>query len=139
MELRKALELAKKIASAAHKGQLRRGGDVPYIEHPKAVAKRVGDDLEAQIVAWLHDVIEDSEQTAESLLQAGIPPRCVEAVVVLTKKRGVAYESYLERVSTSRLATKVKIADMLSNLADDPTPRQIRKYAQGLLMLCTES
>jgi hypothetical protein len=45
------------------------------------------------------------------------------------------YDDYPERVAASPIAAKVKIADMLSNLADDPTPKQIRKYAKGLLRL----
>lgn len=127
--------LARQIATKAHEGQFRRCGVVPYIEHPQAVVSRVGDDHKAQAVAWLHDVVEDSHYTAESLLEAGIPADLVEAVVVLTKTPGLSYDTYLERVASSHLATKVKIADMLSNLADSPTDKQIRKYAKGLLRL----
>lgn len=96
---------------------------------------RVGDDPDARVVAWLHDVIEDSDHTAESLRDAGVPARCVEAVVLLTKTRETDYGDYLERVASSPLAAKVKVADMLSNLADQPTRKQIRKYATGLLRL----
>jgi len=38
-------------------------------------------------------------------------------------------------VKCNELARKVKIADMLSNLADNPTDKQIKKYAKGLLFL----
>jgi len=126
------VELAEKIATEAHAGQFRRGGAIPYIEHPRAVASRVGDDLDAQVVAWLHDVIEDCHVTADSLQEEGIPEKHVMAVLLLTKTKGVDYQSYLDRVAHCPLATRVKIADMISNLADNPTPRQIRKYAVGL-------
>lgn len=49
--MQEIVALAKAIASDAHQGQFRRGGVVPYIEHPRAVAARVGDDLDAQVVA----------------------------------------------------------------------------------------
>lgn len=129
------IKLAERIATDAHQGQFRRVGEVPYIEHPRAVVSRVGNDPEAIVVAWLHDVLEDSEETAESLLEAGIPQQCVDAIVLLTKTREATYDDYLERVAESPLATKVKIADMLSNLADHPTESQIRKYAKALLKL----
>lgn len=129
------VQLAEEIAIKAHAGQFRRGGVVPYIEHPRAVAKRVPGDPEAQVVAWLHDVIEDTGETEESLRAAGIPSHLVDAIVLMTKSRESTYEKYLDRIATSPLVTKVKIADMISNLADNPTTKQIRKYAKGLLRL----
>lgn len=36
-------------------------------------------------------------------------------------------------------AKTVKIADMLANLADDPTEKQIKKYALGLVYLLDAS
>ena len=52
------LEKAEAIAREAHKGQSRLGGE-PYISHPEAVVKNVGDDDALQGIAWLHDVVED--------------------------------------------------------------------------------
>lgn len=135
MSTQEIVELAKQIATKAHLGQFRRGGLVPYIEHPAAVASRVGEDLDAQIVAWLHDTIEDCPVTAKQLLDAGIPEHCVAAVELMSKKKGDDYESYLEAIAASPLARKVKIADMISNLADNPSVKQLKKYSKGLLRL----
>ncbi|EDM25460.1 Metal dependent phosphohydrolase, HD region [Lentisphaera araneosa HTCC2155] len=132
------VELAEKVAREAHQGQYRRGGVVPYIEHPKAVVSRVGNDVDAQVVAWLHDVIEDCEMTAEDLLDKGFSEIQVNAVELLSKTRETVYTEYLEAISQSPLATKVKIADMISNLADIPTKKQIKKYAKALLRLSKE-
>jgi (p)ppGpp synthase/HD superfamily hydrolase len=129
------LELAERIATRAHEGQFRRGGQVPYITHPRAVTEQVGDDPELKIVAWLHDVLENSNETADSLIKAGIPEHLVEAVVLLTHDKKVPYEEYMNRIASSRIATTVKIADMVSNLTDKPTTEQIRKYSKGLLIL----
>ncbi len=139
MSQERLIQIAEQIATEAHAGQFRRGGVVPYIEHPKAVVGRVGDDHEAQAVAWLHDVIEDSEHTAETLQEAGIPSHLVADISLLTKTRETDYDNYLEQVASSPVATKVKIADMLSNLADNPSKKQIRKYAKGLLRLTRDS
>jgi len=135
MPLSSIIQLAEEIATKAHLGQFRRGGVIPYIEHPKAVVSRVGDDQKAQIVAWLHDVIEDTSETAESLIQAGIPSDLVAAVELVTKPREAVYDVYLEDIASCPIASKVKVADMLSNLADKPTNKQIQKYAKGLLRL----
>ena len=133
------VDYAEKIATEAHEGQFRRGGRVPFIEHPRAVVSRVGQDYDLQVIAWLHDVIEDTSETAESLEGAGIPSELVDEIVLLTKTRETTYEHYLERVATSKIATKVKIADILSNLADNPTKKQVRKYAKALLRLTQPS
>ncbi len=138
MELANIVELAEQIATEAHKGQYRRGGIVPYIEHPRTVVSRVGEDEDAQVVAWLHDVLEDCDLTEDELIEKGIPEKHVSAIRLLTKTKGVSYDLYLEGVATSELAATVKIADMISNLADHPTPRQIKKYAKGLERLTRE-
>ncbi|MBD5779917.1 GTP pyrophosphokinase [Pelagicoccus sp. NFK12] len=126
---------AQRIATQAHDGQYRRNGQVPYIEHPRAVASRVGEDVEAQVVAWLHDVLEDCDVSKEQLQEAGIPEQCIAAVELLSKTPGEDYDAYLERVAANPLASKVKIADMISNLADHPTNKQLKKYAKGLTRL----
>jgi len=129
------LEDIEAIALNAHHGQFRRDGKTPYIEHPAAVVSRLQGDDSAQAVAWLHDVLEDTDETVESLQSKSVPADVLKAVEVLTKTNGQRYEDYIENVKANPLATKVKIADMLSNLADSPTERQIRKYAKGLLYL----
>jgi (p)ppGpp synthase/HD superfamily hydrolase len=121
------------IAIKAHAGQYRRDGVTSYIYHVYEVAKRVkkfGDDHVC--VALLHDVIEDSDITADDLLKEGVPENIVEAVSLLTKYVGMTYKKYIVEVKANELARRVKIADMLSNLADDPTDNQIKKYAKGL-------
>lgn len=130
---------ALKIATEAHAGQYRRDGITPYIEHPKAVAERVehlGD--EYICVAYLHDVLEDGDE--ESYLQklyAEFPIEIVDAVVLLTRQKDMTYESYITNIKNNELARQVKVADMLSNLADNPTDKQIKKYEKGLLYLLT--
>lgn len=130
-----ALATVKLLAMSAHAGQFRRDGITPYINHAEAVAKRVCGDDEAEMVAWLHDVIEDTDLRESEMLWCGVPSDVIEAVVILTKGSRVNYDDYLARVKAHPVARKVKIADMLANLADAPTEAQIVKYAKGLLFL----
>jgi (p)ppGpp synthase/HD superfamily hydrolase len=129
----KAIEIADK----AHAGKFRRDGVTPYFNHPKAVAlhPRIHGDPAAMAVAYLHDVIEDAGIPADRLKNEGIPDEVVDAVVVLTHKRDQTYREYLEGVKKNALAAKVKVVDMLHNLSDTPTDRQILKYAKGLKYL----
>jgi (p)ppGpp synthase/HD superfamily hydrolase len=139
------IELAKEIASMAHQGQFRKGGEEPYIIHPARVAKRVlkefgnnfADPKFFVAVAWLHDSIEDSggKVTSGWLLYRGVNQAIVDAVVAITKVDGEEYEKYLARVKANKYARTVKIQDMLDNLSDSPSQRQIVKYAKGLQFL----
>lgn len=130
------VQKAKKIAREAHAGQFRRDGVTPYITHPEAVAKKLTKEHEYVIAAaWLHDVLEDTQLTAAHLYSKGIPNGVVDAVSCLTKGAEMSYEDYLFQVRYNRIALKVKIADILHNLSDYPTEKQIIKYAKGLLFL----
>lgn len=131
------VQLAEEIARKTHAGQFRRGGEVPvpYIEHLNTVAQRVRDDPEAQVVALLRSVLEEGAETEESLRKAGIPSHLVNAVALVTRTWGTSYEDYFQSVAASPLATKVMIANMLVNLAADPSTDEIRHYANGLLRL----
>ncbi len=134
--------VAEEIARKTHAGQFRRGGGVgggiSCIEHLKGVAQRVRDDPEAQLVAWLHTVLEEGAETEETLREAGIPSHLVAAVALMTRGWGTPYEDYFEKVAASPLATKVMIASMLVTLAANPTMDEIRQYAKGLLRLTGE-
>ena len=133
------VDTAKAIAFAAHAGQTRKDGKTPYIHHPADVARRLaGEDDSVIATAWLHDVLEDSAVSEENLISQGMPLEVVEAVAVLTKAKGLCYQDYLKSVADSAVAKKVKIADILSNLSDDPSERAVVKYAKALLFLYTE-
>ena len=67
------IEKALQIASQAHEGQKDKNG-LPYIMHPLRVWNAVeGEGAEAQIVAVLHDVVEDTSVTFDDLPRAGLP------------------------------------------------------------------
>ncbi|MCH5162826.1 MAG: bifunctional (p)ppGpp synthetase/guanosine-3',5'-bis(diphosphate) 3'-pyrophosphohydrolase [Clostridiales bacterium] len=58
------------FATNAHSGAVRKGGKIPYIVHPMeaaVIAASMTDDVEVIAAAVLHDVVEDTEVTAEQL------------------------------------------------------------------------
>lgn len=130
------VSLARTIAVTAHAGQTRRDGHTPYMTHVEAVVSRVaGQGWRAEAAAWLHDTVEDTGETLASLTAAGVDLEVVELVDRLTRRAGETYHDFLVRIKANPVAVKVKVADILSNLADSPTDKQIVRYAMALLYL----
>ena len=58
------------VAAAAHSGMTRKGTGIPYLSHPVEAASIIAemtDDQELIAAAVLHDVVEDTEVTAQEL------------------------------------------------------------------------
>jgi (p)ppGpp synthase/HD superfamily hydrolase len=64
----------------------------------------VADDARNKILAWLHDVLEDTGATHDDLLAAGVAPELVEAIDALTRRADETENDYLARVCHSTLA-----------------------------------
>lgn len=134
----KTLEETFLFAQKAHFGQKRRDGSNYFINHVIKVWERVRDrfaDERFQMVALLHDTSEDCEITEQDLIDEGFEADVIEAVMLLTKKKGQSYKQYLHGIVGNEFARQVKIQDMIHNLSDDPTERQIKKYSEGLSYL----
>lgn len=111
------IEDARSIARRAHAGQTDRLG-VDYMEHVEAVAAGVADfDLEIQVAAMLHDVVEDSATTLDDLRELGVPERALDAVTLVSRNLHpeLTYQEGIARICTSRDATLVKISDNAHN------------------------
>src|SRR5438128_11871174 len=98
MEKTEADLLARAIAIAveAHQAQLDKHGTL-YLLHPLRVMLRAQSTAE-QIVAVLHDVVEDSDWTLERLAVEGYPPKIIAALDCLTHRLEESYEAYLDRI-----------------------------------------
>ncbi len=111
------LLLALEFAKAKHKGQKRIGGD-DYITHPIAVCeivKNEGFDINYQITALFHDLLEDTDATEEEILKFG-NDKILEAVRLLTKEKGYVMAEYISAIKANPIAFAVKAADRLHNL-----------------------
>ncbi len=69
-----------------------------------------------QIVAILHDVIEDTAWTADQLKERGFPPHILHALDCVTKRTGEPYDDFVTRSILDPIAIRVKIADLEDNM-----------------------
>lgn len=108
---------ALKLALDNHDGQLDLAGN-EYIFHIVQVGKYVKEVTnkdEVLTVAYLHDILEDTQVTEESLKKIFLN-EIVESVIALTRKKNEPYSFYLERVKVNKWATIVKLADLRHNI-----------------------
>ncbi len=109
------LDKALLIATNAHHGQFDKGG-TPYILHPLKVMHYLkSDDEELMAIALLHDTVEDTDVTFVDLEAAGMTPRVIAALRLLTKQRGQTLGEYKEAIFSSKDAMMVKRADLRHN------------------------
>ncbi len=101
------------LAYEAHNGQRDKTGR-PYFVHVMHVAEQMDNEY-STCAALLHDTLEDTHIGLERL-EREFPREVVEAVKVLTKRRGVSYSEYIEAVRRNPIARKVKLADLEHNL-----------------------
>lgn len=136
----KLIEKSLQIALQAHAGQTDKAGQA-YILHPLRIMAKMNTEEEMS-VALLHDVIEDSDFSAASLLDSGISIAVVDAVECLTKLDGENYAQFIQRVLTNRLAVKIKMADIEDNIQvlrmdslSDADLERVKKYHTAWKML----
>ncbi len=124
----------------AHKDQVDKSG-IPYVFHPFHLAEQMNTEEET-IVALLHDVIEDTDISAEQLKALGFSDNIINAVVLLTHDKTADYFDYVKKISSDPIAKAVKIADLRHNSdisrldhVDEKAVKRIEKYKQALAIL----
>ena len=134
------VEKALQIALDAHSGQVDKAG-MPYIMHPIAVASQQKS-TDAFAAALLHDVMEDSEYTAEDLRANEIPEHIIEALLLLTHEEGEPYMDYVRKLKSNEIARAVKLADLEHNSKLERLPKiteadiaRKQKYAEAMAIL----
>lgn len=138
---------AAKFARFAHSGQVDHAGKDYFSAHVGVVWEMVvqaGYNDDYQIVALLHDVIEDWPDGLAGavifLRGAGLPAHLVDALIAITHRPGEPREKYYDRVKANEIAAAVKPFDVAQN--DDPIrialirgeaarDRLIAKYVQA--------
>jgi len=125
----KTLDKAIEFAVKAHAGTERRGKGFPYIVHPLeavAIVATMSDDQELLAAAALHDVIEDTDYTAEDI-EKEFGKRVADFVVGESDKfdEGVSEsdswhdrkQAAIDRIKgQSREAKIIALGDKLSNM-----------------------
>ncbi len=123
------IEKAKELATNAHKGQMRKGIQQEYIEHPKRVAEMLAIlfPTNASLIAagWCHDVLEDCPQVKERDLFDAIGFDAYAIVKEVTnpsknfkhlsrEDRKRMDREHLEHVSIN--AKRLKLVDRIDNI-----------------------
>ena len=136
-----ATKLAMRICFDAHKDQVDKSG-MPYVFHPWHLAEQM--DTEHEVcVALLHDVMEDTQATADGLIRAGVPECYVATCKKLTHSSGIPYMEYVAALADDPVARRVKLADLrhnadLSRLNHPPTERDLsrqKRYMRAIALL----
>lgn len=138
-EYSKAIELALK----AHKGQVRKHSDVPYVIHPIRVATKVLMETGSIITAtaaMLHDVVEDSELTyfdIEAMFGKLIADIVEEVTDNLQLKKELGKKAYWLYAwqNMSNQALTIKLYDRLDNIQDRPTEKYVSTTLEVLMQL----
>ena len=108
----KSLELVTRVFS----GKKDKGG-FPYLDHLLTVSQK-GHNKDEKLVGLLHDILEDTNTNIEELKEIGCTKKVIDAVKVLTKKKGETYIEYIDRIknSSNSLAISVKLNDLEHNM-----------------------
>ncbi len=107
------IEKAIEIAAKAHAGTQDKSG-VPYILHPIRVMLGVEGEA-AQIVAVLHDVVEDTPLTLDDIRSEGFNVEVVEALSLVTHEPDQSYAEYVIACKPNPIARQVKLSDLRDN------------------------
>lgn len=133
--------LAADLARHMHRGQTDKAGE-PYVEHLRRVAWKLHpEDYDGQIVAWLHDIVEDTDLGLIAVYEI-FGDVVGEAVRLLTRDKDDRWASpleYYERIRNNPLALRVKRADIADNadeqrlakLDPETADRLRRKYTKA--------
>jgi hypothetical protein len=133
----KGCETAREFAARAHEGQTYGPGE-PYTAHLDAVVALVGDDEVTRVVAFLHDVVEDTPVTLQEV-KAKFGEFVAECVALVTdepganrKERKSATHAKLAKIvdPPHHVALIVKTADRAANVE-----ACVRKGNHGLLQM----
>ena len=88
---------------------------MPHTSSTYKVALQLDDEVSV-CVALLHDVVEDTYLAFDDLRRKGIPDSVIEPLKLLTRDGSESYGSYIRRIGTDPVATRVKIADLTHNM-----------------------
>lgn len=130
------IDIALRIATAAHAGQLDRDG-YPVILHPLTVGL-MGHTDEEKMAGFLHDVVEDTSVTFDNLIEEGIPKGVVNAIRLLTHGKKSDYYDYIQGIieSGNPIALQVKYNDLKHNFERGKAhPDLQQKHGKALEMV----
>ena len=128
------------LATEYHEGQTDKGGN-PYIFHPIRLMLKAYNE-EEQIIAVLHDTIEDTTLTLDKLREEGFSEDIVEAIDALSRRKKESYEDFILRIKDNSLARRIKVYDLQDNMdltrikkKTEKDKDRLKKYSKALDVL----
>lgn len=114
----------------------------PFIGHLMRVAKNFNGEPLLEIIALLHDLIEDIPHWTIEKLKNEFPEEISIPVILLTKTPEISYKDYISKIKYNESARLVKLADLkdnmditrLSSLTDKDISR-LRRYHSSYIIL----
>ena len=129
------LKLAEETSKEYHEGQKRFDGS-DYFLHLQGVADLMPEEaIGLKIVAWLHDILEDTSMTEKKLIEIGFDKELIKSVVIITREKDGNYLDYILRCSKDEIVREVKIADLTHNLSNLKKGSLRDKYLLALYIL----
>ena len=146
---------AEELIKTAFKDKTDKAGE-PYIEHLYRVAYNVefinydiNYDIKTTeiykifIISLLHDLIEDCPEYDLQFIKDSFEyDEIIEAIDVLTKKKNVNYDDYIENIAKNKFARVVKLADLRDNMdmtrlpeITDKDLERLKKYHKSFMFL----
>ena len=105
------------LAQEAHLGQTDKLGRDYFAAHLTPIATGLREfGPEAEAAGWLHDIIEDTQYTADTLRDAGVSDEIVRAVESVTKIADEPYGELIERACADPIGRLVKLVDNTWNI-----------------------
>ena len=109
------LDKAISITAQAFEGKYDKGGH-PYILHCLYVMNQMpAQDTDLRCLAVMHDLVEDTRWTLDSITNLGFSSRVLQGLSLLTHDHSIPYDDYIRAIGTSKDATLVKLADLRHN------------------------
>lgn len=131
------VQSAADIACQLHKGQKDKAGVDYFTGHLSAVTK-MGNTWQEQVVGYLHDASEDTpnsveevlnllDEKLESPLSEADREELATALRLLNHHLSPDRETYIQRIKSNALATKVKLHDLTHNMDLSRIPNPTRE------------
>lgn len=109
------LGIAISLTAEKFKNKVDKKGE-PYILHCLRVMNEVNPrDKELQMIAVMHDLVEDTDVTLQDLRDLKFSERVVKGVEILTHNPEVPYPDYIKLVSFYPDAVECKLSDLKDN------------------------
>lgn len=134
---------AKAIARIAHAG-MKYGAADYFAGHVEKVVARVKADPDARpgdiVVAYLHDVVEDTAVTFTDLIDAGFNAAIVNSIKKITRNPDIEYFEYIRGIAADEddFAYMVKYHDIKENLMNSEksgSASMINRYTKALVIM----